>query len=179
MTKDCRQSRLFIFDYASSLPLAFSAPKQKGEWLPAAIFIFLSHILVGLYSIGFIQYHLFTRSLSSPSSAGIDDFSYYRVSGWMVALTLFSAWLNLLGITAGYHRLWSHNSYKATTSLRIFLAIIGLCSFQGSARWWVLKHRLHHRSETTTTAAKEGIKDSKGRVIHALGQLEWIRQHKG
>lgn len=50
---------------------------------------------------------------------------------------------------AGYHRLWSHNSYRASTGLRVFLAIIGLMSFQGSARWWVLKHRLHHRFTDT------------------------------
>jgi stearoyl-CoA desaturase (Delta-9 desaturase) len=45
----------------------------------------------------------------------------------------------------GYHRLWSHRSYQAGTVLRIVLAILGTMAFQGSIKWWVLRHRLHHR----------------------------------
>ena len=45
----------------------------------------------------------------------------------------------------GYHRLWSHRAFTATLPLRIVLAWMGSMGFQGSIKWWVLRHRLHHR----------------------------------
>lgn len=38
--------------------------------------------------------------------------------------------LSALGITAGAHRLWSHKSYKASTPLRVFLALANSMAFQ-------------------------------------------------
>ncbi|OMH79101.1 putative acyl-CoA desaturase [Zancudomyces culisetae] len=54
-----------------------------------------------------------------------------------------------LGITAGYHRLWSHVSYKATRGLEIFLAFAGCAAVQGSIFWWSRDHRVHHRYTDT------------------------------
>lgn len=45
----------------------------------------------------------------------------------------------------GYHRLWSHKTFEATLPLRIILAALGTMAFQGSIKWWVFRHRLHHR----------------------------------
>ncbi|KAJ9096422.1 hypothetical protein QFC21_005244 [Naganishia friedmannii] len=53
-------------------------------------------------------------------------------------------WSNGIFFT-GYHRLWSHRAYTATTPLRIALAWMASMGFQGSVKWWVLRHRLHHR----------------------------------
>jgi stearoyl-CoA desaturase (delta-9 desaturase) len=53
--------------------------------------------------------------------------------------------LRLVGITMGYHRLWSHRTYTARWPLRFILAILGTLSFQGSIKWWSERHRLHHR----------------------------------
>lgn len=50
-----------------------------------------------------------------------------------------------LGITAGYHRLWAHTSYRASTPLKIFLAACGGGAVEGSIRWWARDHRAHHR----------------------------------
>lgn len=64
-------------------------------------------------------------------------------------LNLFLCWiycqLGTFGITLGYHRMWSHRAYTATEPFRWFLAFAASFGFQGSARWWVLRHRLHHR----------------------------------
>jgi stearoyl-CoA desaturase (delta-9 desaturase) len=49
----------------------------------------------------------------------------------------------------GYHRLWSHQSYKATFAVRAVLAFMGTMAFQGSIKWWCLRHRLHHRYTDT------------------------------
>lgn len=53
--------------------------------------------------------------------------------------------LNGMGITAGYHRLFSHRSFKATEGLSWVLAVLGAGSFQGSVKWWAKNHRAHHR----------------------------------
>jgi len=53
--------------------------------------------------------------------------------------------LNGMGIGSGYHRLWSHRTYKAHWSLRLFLAIAGGASLQNSILVWCSRHRLHHR----------------------------------
>ncbi|WP_374202654.1 acyl-CoA desaturase [Amycolatopsis sp. GM8] len=49
-----------------------------------------------------------------------------------------------LGVTAGYHRHFTHGSFKANRPLRIALAIAGNLSAQGPATTWVADHRRHH-----------------------------------
>lgn len=50
-----------------------------------------------------------------------------------------------IGITAGAHRLWSHNAYKATFLLRVLLVILESFSFELSAYEWAKIHRVHHK----------------------------------
>ncbi|KAI0354610.1 hypothetical protein OH77DRAFT_1425672 [Trametes cingulata] len=50
-----------------------------------------------------------------------------------------------MGITVGYHRLYSHRAFRATLPVRAFVALLGASAFQGSIKWWCLRHRLHHR----------------------------------
>jgi stearoyl-CoA desaturase (Delta-9 desaturase) len=50
----------------------------------------------------------------------------------------------ILGITAGYHRLFSHRSFEAATPIRILLGILGSMAAQGSISYWVSNHRRHH-----------------------------------
>src|ERR1700741_535246 len=54
-----------------------------------------------------------------------------------------------MGITAGYHRLWAHTSYSATTPLKVYLAAVGGGAVQGSIRWWSRGHRAHPRYTDT------------------------------
>ncbi|KAJ3571726.1 hypothetical protein NP233_g3564 [Leucocoprinus birnbaumii] len=56
---------------------------------------------------------------------------------------------SMLGITAGYHRLWSHRSYTASVPLRLFLLFGGTSAVQGSCLWWAKAHRSHHRHTDT------------------------------
>lgn len=49
------------------------------------------------------------------------------------------------GITAGYHRLYSHRAYKASWPVEFVLLGWGAAAFEGSARWWSRNHRAHHR----------------------------------
>lgn len=65
---------------------------------------------------------------------------------------IFSILLHLwagIGITAGYHRLWSHRAYTATLPLQIFLGFGGASALEGSIRFWCWGHRAHHRFTDT------------------------------
>lgn len=50
-----------------------------------------------------------------------------------------------LSITAGYHRLWSHKAYEASSIMRFIFAIGGAFAVQNSALHWSSDHRIHHR----------------------------------
>lgn len=52
--------------------------------------------------------------------------------------------LLMLGITLGYHRLFSHRSFRTIKPLRYLLAVLGSMAWQGPLFWWVLHHRTHH-----------------------------------
>jgi stearoyl-CoA desaturase (delta-9 desaturase) len=50
-----------------------------------------------------------------------------------------------VGLTVGYHRLFTHRSFTANRPLRIALAIAGSLGVEGSVTDWVATHRRHHR----------------------------------
>ncbi|MEX0836397.1 MAG: acyl-CoA desaturase, partial [Nitriliruptor sp.] len=49
-----------------------------------------------------------------------------------------------LGITVGFHRMLTHQSFKAPTAVRVTLAVLGSLAVQGAAIDWVATHRRHH-----------------------------------
>ena len=49
-----------------------------------------------------------------------------------------------LGVTVGYHRLFTHRSFRAPRWLRIVLAAAGSLAVEGSVVGWVAAHRKHH-----------------------------------
>lgn len=49
-----------------------------------------------------------------------------------------------MSITAGYHRLYSHNSYKLHPVIEAILLFLGSLATQGSALRWSHDHRRHH-----------------------------------
>jgi stearoyl-CoA desaturase (delta-9 desaturase) len=58
----------------------------------------------------------------------------------MAAMYLLTA----LGITIGYHRLFTHNAFSAKRPLRYALAVLGSMAVQGPLSDWVADHRKHH-----------------------------------
>jgi stearoyl-CoA desaturase (Delta-9 desaturase) len=50
-----------------------------------------------------------------------------------------------LGITVGYHRLFTHRSFKTTRGMRALLAVLGSMAVEGPVLEWVATHRKHHR----------------------------------
>jgi stearoyl-CoA desaturase (delta-9 desaturase) len=49
-----------------------------------------------------------------------------------------------LGITVGFHRYFTHGSFKAKRWLRIALALAGSLAIEGNIIQWVADHRRHH-----------------------------------
>jgi stearoyl-CoA desaturase (Delta-9 desaturase) len=49
------------------------------------------------------------------------------------------------GITVGYHRYFTHRSFRAKTHVRVALAVAGSMALQGRVIRWVADHRQHHR----------------------------------
>jgi stearoyl-CoA desaturase (delta-9 desaturase) len=52
--------------------------------------------------------------------------------------------LSGFGITAGFHRYFTHRAFKADRGLRNALAIAGSLALQGDVLTWVADHRRHH-----------------------------------
>jgi stearoyl-CoA desaturase (Delta-9 desaturase) len=49
------------------------------------------------------------------------------------------------GVTVGYHRLFTHRSFKTTRTVRALLAVLGSMAVEGPVIEWVSTHRKHHR----------------------------------
>lgn len=52
--------------------------------------------------------------------------------------------LTCLGVTVGFHRHFTHSSFKANRGLKVVLAICGQMAVQGPVIIWVADHRRHH-----------------------------------
>lgn len=49
-----------------------------------------------------------------------------------------------LGVTVGFHRLFTHRSFKARPAVRAVLAVLGSAAIEGPVISWVADHRKHH-----------------------------------
>jgi stearoyl-CoA desaturase (delta-9 desaturase) len=50
-----------------------------------------------------------------------------------------------MGITVGFHRLFTHRSFETTRALRMAFAVLGSMAVEGPLLEWVSTHRKHHR----------------------------------
>lgn len=64
---------------------------------------------------------------------------------WYVGLAIGLYYLRMFGVTAGYHRYFSHRSYKTSRAFQLLLACLALSSAQKGVLWWAAHHRRHHR----------------------------------
>lgn len=71
-------------------------------------------------------------------------FIHYTVTPGIFFFTLLFLFSGGLSITAGYHRLFSHKSYKAHPVIEAIILFFGSATIQGSALRWCNDHRNHH-----------------------------------
>jgi stearoyl-CoA desaturase (delta-9 desaturase) len=66
--------------------------------------------------------------------------------GWSdVAIAVVMYFLTCGGITVGYHRYFTHRSFKPNRAVKVALAVIGSMAIQGPLVRWVADHRKHHK----------------------------------
>ena len=66
---------------------------------------------------------------------------------WVICGVLYV--IRMFGITAGFHRYFSHRSFKTSRGFQFFLAFLGQSSAQRGVLWWASKHRHHHKYSDT------------------------------
>jgi len=66
-----------------------------------------------------------------------------------VALGVISYIVRMFFITAGYHRYFSHRSFRAPRVVQALLAFGGTTAVQKGPLWWAANHRAHHRYSDT------------------------------
>jgi stearoyl-CoA desaturase (delta-9 desaturase) len=52
--------------------------------------------------------------------------------------------LTCLGVTLGYHRMFTHRAFESSRAFRAFIAVLGSMAVEGSVITWVADHRKHH-----------------------------------
>jgi stearoyl-CoA desaturase (Delta-9 desaturase) len=68
-----------------------------------------------------------------------------QVVGWSDLAILGAMYvLTGLGVTVGYHRLFTHRAFDAVAPVRYALAVLGSMAVQGPLVEWVADHRKHH-----------------------------------
>ena len=60
--------------------------------------------------------------------------------GLLVGLYVVTA----LGVTLGYHRMFTHRAFESSRAFRAIVAVFGSMAMQGSVITWVADHRKHH-----------------------------------
>jgi stearoyl-CoA desaturase (delta-9 desaturase) len=88
-----------------------------------------------------------------------------------------------LGITAGYHRLFTHHSFETTPWVRGTLAVLGAMTTQGPVTQWVTDHRKHHALSDqdgdphSPHGHGDGVRARVAGLVHA--HVGWLFRTKG
>src|SRR5256714_9986701 len=73
-------------------------------------------------------------------------FSWGGVLHWQDVVVFTVTYLSIgVGVTVGFHRLFTHRSFKAAPAVRATLAILGSAAAEGAVIEWVATHRQHHQ----------------------------------
>jgi stearoyl-CoA desaturase (delta-9 desaturase) len=89
---------------------------------------------------------VFLMSLLFLALVGVPIYLWRYGLDWFQAalfLVFFSA--TGLSITLGYHRLFSHRSFRAAWPVRLATLVFGAAAFENSALCWASDHRRHHK----------------------------------
>src|SRR5215831_701326 len=62
-----------------------------------------------------------------------------------LALCIGSYYLRMFAVTAGFHRYFSHRTYRLPRVPAFLLAFLGQTAAQKGVLWWASNHRHHHK----------------------------------
>src|SRR5580704_10845221 len=99
--------------------------------------------------------------------------------GWSwrgLALAVALYYVRMFGVTAGYHRYFSHRSFRTSRAMQLVFALLAMSSSQKGVLWWAAHHRTHHKFSD-----QEGDVHSVLRDGFFWSHLGWIlsRRHEG
>lgn len=69
----------------------------------------------------------------------------FGIDWFLAGMFFFYALSSTMSITLGYHRLFSHLSFKAKWPVKLYTLIFGACAFENSCLDWCADHRRHHK----------------------------------
>src|SRR3954463_601723 len=70
---------------------------------------------------------------------------WHKLLGWSDLIVFAVMYIVTgLGVTVGFHRLFTHRSFKTGKAVRATLAILGSAAIEGPVISWVADHRKHH-----------------------------------
>lgn len=70
---------------------------------------------------------------------------YYSPPSWqMIFTSTILLYIVGISITGGYHRFYSHKTFRTNRFIEGIILFFGAMAFQGSALRWSFDHRLHH-----------------------------------
>jgi stearoyl-CoA desaturase (delta-9 desaturase) len=77
--------------------------------------------------------------------------------------------VRMFGITAGYHRYFSHRSFKTSRHFQFVFALLGASAAQQGPLWWAAHHRYHHKHPDTES-------DIHSPVVHGFwwSHVGWL-----
>ena len=67
----------------------------------------------------------------------------------LLALACGGYVIRMFAVTAGYHRYFSHRSFKTSRAFQFVLALVGTTAMQNGPLWWASWHRRHHKHADT------------------------------
>lgn len=102
------------------IPFAEQTASKKIDWVRQIPFIGIHVMVFGIIWVG--------------------------VSPIAVAVCVAGYFTRMFGLTAFYHRYFSHKSYKANRFWQFLFAVWGNASVQKGPLWWASHHREHHRN---------------------------------
>jgi stearoyl-CoA desaturase (Delta-9 desaturase) len=120
-----------ILDHPTSEPATPNGPKPLTEGKQPL------GILIGLWAFVVIPFAALVAAVPIAWAYGTLTWTY-------IAIGAFFYIVSGLGITVGFHRYFTHGSFKAKRGLRIALAVAGSMAIQGEPTQWVADHRRHH-----------------------------------
>jgi stearoyl-CoA desaturase (delta-9 desaturase) len=91
-----------------------------------------------------------------------------------------------LGITVGFHRLFTHRSFRTTKAVRFVLAALGSAAIEGPVISWVADHRKHHAfsdqpgdPHSPHVEHGHGLKGALKGLLHAHVGWLFLHTHRG
>lgn len=101
-------------------------------------------------------------------------YAWFHASLSIIVFAVVYFYLAHLSITCGAHRLYSHESYRASTVLQYAIVLLFSATFQGPILWWASKHKHHHATED-----KEGDPHSPHIDGFFYSHMGWLLSKRG